>query len=281
MRVLLVGSLPPPATERSRALLAEVLRLRRQGDSVEVLSPTRDTVAHRYLELGGPGAALEIALAARRADRVVVELRPGFPFEETGGRARRAVGLCALAAGLAAARADVTLRLHSIHDLPGGPGGRAADVLFKVADRVEAGDESTLAELSAVLGAEGRVLCLAAPPLPPPSKGEPDGRLAGDASVEAVTALVRARAAGERARLLGDPVEVDGPVRGSSRVPLWEWVPRPGAGIPQVVQASLTEPRASGARRIVRVALENAEAHPVTRPLALGARALRRAATGA
>ena len=155
MRVLVVGSLPPPVTDRSRGLLAEVIRRRAEGAAVEVLSPTDYSVAHSYLEMPGPASAVEIALAARGADMVIVQLQPGFPFDEGAGRAGRAVGLGVLTTALRSVRGEVTVRLHSIHDLPHGVGGRAAEALWAVASHIDVGDEETLSRLVALVGDAG------------------------------------------------------------------------------------------------------------------------------
>jgi hypothetical protein len=275
VRTVVLGSLPPPVTERSRSLLAEVVRLRREGGEVEVVSPRADTVAHRYLELPGPAAALELALATRGADRVVVQLEPGFPADEDAGRARRAIGLGAIALALAYGHGEVVVRLHSIHDLPRGAGGRAAESLWTVADRIEAGSEETLEQLESALPAPHRSkLRLATETV---MLGGDRGRsadLGAGASYEAVTDLVRARAAAARMRVLSDP-DVAAGLRAPARVSLWQWQPVPGAGVPPFGKA-MPGARAQGgvARRVARTVLVAAEERPATRP---AARAVRRA----
>ncbi|HLI44244.1 MAG TPA: hypothetical protein VKU92_07220 [Acidimicrobiales bacterium] len=276
MRAVVVGSLPPPITERSRSLLAEVLRLRREGCEVEVVSPRADTVAHRYLELPGPAAALELGLACRGADRVVVQLEPGFPAGDQSGRAGRALGLGAIALVLAYKRSEVVIRLHSIHDLPRGAGGRAAESLWAVADRIDAGSEETFEQLvSSVPAAHRAKLQLATEMVALGGDRSRSADLGAGASYEAVTDLVRARAAEARMRVLSAPGVGAAPTRGPARVPLWQWQPVPGAGVPPLAQ-SLSNERAHGtlARRMARAALVAAEEHPATRP---AARAIRRA----
>lgn len=276
MKVLVVGSLPPPLTDRARGLLAEIVRRRREGETIEVLSPTPHSVAHRYLELPGPASALEIGLAARGAEALVVQLQPGFPFEEAAGRTGRAIGLGALVAVLRHFKGGVTLRLHSLHDLPGGAGGRAAEALWAVADRIEVGDEETRARLSSLFGeAVQAKIELAVAPLK--VGGPRDVRPVGaEADLDAVTAVVRARAASERASLLADPVDGGGQVRAEPRAALWEWVPTPGLGVPDWANPKEASAASTpGMLKAARKMLYAAEARALTRPLAKGARILR------
>lgn len=274
MKVLVVGSLPPPLTERARALLAEVVRRREEGAEVEVLSPSPNTVAHHHIEVPGPGAALEVALAARGVDEVVVQIEPGFPFAAAAGRAGRTLGLGALARALQASRAGVILRLHSVHDLPGGAGGRAAEALWALASRIEAGDEATLETLRAVLSPEAAAkLALALPPLELGARRATHERLGGGAGLEAATELVRARAAGDRAALVGRKKGAAGPI------PLGEWVPSPGAGVPDWGEVPGAEhPAERLSRRAARAVLHAADGVYLTRPLARGVRVARRLA---
>lgn len=279
MKVVVVGSLPPPVTERARNLLAEVLRLRREGAEVEVISPRPDTVAHRYLGATGGLAALELVYAIRRTDSVVVQIEPGFPVDERSGRMARAVGLGTLALALRWTRGEVVLRLYSMHDLPRGAGGRAADLLWATAHRIEVGTEETLSRLESSLGsAERAKLSLSTGTVALGGARDGSAAVEANASLEAVTRLVRARAAADRSRLLADPVDAAGQVRAQARVALWEWQPAPGAGIPEFAAMSGTAAgvRESRARRAARALLVAAEARPVSRPLARLARAGRR-----
>ncbi|MGO9559613.1 MAG: hypothetical protein ACLPQS_03825 [Acidimicrobiales bacterium] len=280
MRVLVVGSLPPPVTDRARGLLAEVLRRRAEGAAVEVLSPTDYSVAHAYLEMPGPASAVEIALAARGADAVVVQLQPGFPFDEGAGRAGRAIGLGALTTALRSVKGEVTVRLHSIHDLPHGVGGRAAEALWAVASNIEVGDEETRSRLLTLVGdAVKDKISLAVAPLQIGNLLDPGSDLGGDATLDIVTATVRARAAAERRSVLADPVDAAGRVHAQPRVALWEWSPHPGAGVPDWGSAAaLSPPSGSVVTRAARAALYAAESRALTRPLARGARIARRLA---
>ncbi len=271
MRVLVVGSLPPPLSERARGLLAEVVRLRSEGNEVEILSPRANTVAHRHIAAPGAAAALEVALAARGSDEVVLQLEPGFPFAASAGRAGRAVGLGALATALKSCGLPVTLRLHSVHDLPGGPGGRAAEGLWALARRIEVGGEETLESLQAVLSPETAAkLALGLPPLQLGSGRRPETALVGGANLEDATALVRARSAADRSLI------TRGRGEGVAELPLGEWLPSPGAGVPFPGELQ-RQPRPSTplARRAGRAVLHAADSASLTRPLARGLRVAR------
>lgn len=281
MNVLVIGSLPPPATPRSRALLREVLAQRATGATVEVVSPTPYAVAHRYLELSGAGAAVEIALAVRRVDRVVVQLEPGFPLPPGAGRARRALGLGALATALRQARGEVVLRLYDALDLPQGLGGRPALALWSLATRIEVGDADTAEVLSAVLPAEIASRVEVDVSVRDGDSSSPRGHeSAGDPhatpDLASATRLVRARTADVRTRVLS-PRDPSGPAAEQTVLPLWQWVPVPGAGVPEWADAAPApgDPGSLG-RRAARAVLYAAERSELTRPLARGARLARR-----
>ena len=125
MRVLVVGSLPPPEGERAKALRSEVVRLLAEGHSVEVVAPNPAAAAHRYLLPVGLAGCLRLATMVGRYDAVVVQVEPGLPARPQAGRLEQAASLAAFSLALRHGR-DVVLRLERVLDLPGGPGGRAA-----------------------------------------------------------------------------------------------------------------------------------------------------------
>jgi hypothetical protein len=295
MKVLVVGSLPPPLTERSRSLLAAVLRYRREGAEVCVLSPSQESVAHENLAMSGPMSTLEIARAARGADIAVVQLEPGIAVDEFATRAGRAIGLGGLTLALRRAGCEVVLRLHSLEELPLGVGGRAARELFSLAGRIEVGSDETGATLAAAFGSE--VAKKIVPSDSPVDLGDRREEGAGESSafgsrgpaklaaglsaeptLESVTALVRSRAAAVRARLVFVDQREPAANGVEPALALWEWAPRPGLGVPRFVSdMSTTEPdTGSPARRAARALLVAAEDRPLTRPLARGVRAIRR-----
>jgi hypothetical protein len=284
MKVLVIGSVPPPTGGHRAALLAEVLRLRRQGHDTEIVALDHLATAHRYL--AGPGliAVGEIALLARRADAVIVQLEAGLPVRRSAGRGERALALTALAAVLRRCP-DVTLRMQNRDDMTRGLGGRPATELWKVARRIEVGDEAMRVELAALLGPLGDRVSIAtdrsdvALPLTAGLGGWGDG---ADATAAHVQAIVRVRAAAERASLARrGRLPVDG--EPEARVPQWEWLPAPGAGVPDLgpirmasdgsrrrPAASETASRARrmSARRVATSVLAAAERRSVTRPVA-------------
>lgn len=282
MNVIVIGSVPPPLGGRRDSLLSEALALSAEGHDVEILAPGTLGAAHRYLATTGLGAALEIGFAARRAGSVVVQLEPGLPVRAQAGRAERAASLLALRVALQRTP-EVVLRLDHLDDLPGGPGGRAALELWKAADRIEVGDEQAHAQLAGLLGPLGVRVHLAsvreqsfgpvAASLAPSSPSEwGDG---ADATADAVTEVVRRRAATERAAL----AQRRQPGRHQeARVPLWQWLPWPGGGVPPLgppgrSAGSGPGVRApTGLRRVAVRILAATERRPATRPLARLAR---------
>ncbi len=236
MRVIVVGSVPPPSGGHRGALLAEVLRLRSQGHEVEIVSLDPLAASHSYLAAPGVPAAIEAGLLARRADVLIVQLEPGLPVRNGAGRAERAAALMAMARALRGA--DVTLRLHHPDDLPGGPGGRAGIELWAAARRIEVGSESLRDELAGILGPLAERLVVAVGPDDGPDRLDGasleswgDG---ADATAAQVMSLVRLRAAAEREHLWHRGM-LDEPGRERpARVAQWQWLPAPGAGVPDL-----------------------------------------------
>jgi hypothetical protein len=255
MKILVVGSVPPPLGGHRGSLLAEVLRLRREGHGVEIFSLDRLAAAHRYL--AGPGLAtvVQIGVFARRADAVIVQLEPGLPVRRSAGRSERRAVLSALAAILRRCP-DVTLRLCQPSDLPGGLGGRAALGLWKAAGRIEVGNEEARAELAGLLGPlDGRLSSMADAPIDP---GQPvDAGLGGwgdgaDATASRVFTVVRARAAAQR-ESLASRARLGVPGAGlENRVPQWQWLPAPDAGVGDLGPfCTVRSPGGHGLRRAV------------------------------
>ncbi len=240
MKMLVVGSVPPPSGGHRDSLLREVIRLRQEGHDVDVVSLDRLSAAHRYLSAPGFPVGLEVALLARRADGVVLQIEPGLPVRHSAGRLERSLSLLLLAAALRLAP-EVTLRLDSLDDLPGGQGGRAAVELWKAADRIEVADDATGSRLQGILGPLGSKVAVAPGSIYGTRRaatsylaaldGWSDGALTTASQIQAA---VRARAAAQRVAL-GAQGQL--PVKGGGRgvrVQQWQWLPAPGAGVPEL-----------------------------------------------
>lgn len=275
MRVVVVGSLPPPDNETSRRLLAEVLSYREKSDEVTVVAPSDYAVAHHRLNLRAPTWPAELARLIRGAGEVVVQIEPGFPLSPGAGRARRTASLAALALCLRTARASVTVRVPSLYVLPLGLGGRVAGMLWGAADRIVAGDDETEAVLLRLGPALAGKVEGAAPVSEPPRPALEALEGTGADLLQSATALVRARAASERSLLAR---RSSPPGFSPVRVPLWEWVPEPGAGVPRfggLPEVHRPVPAPPPQVSITRALLYAAERRPATRPFARGARRAR------
>jgi hypothetical protein len=198
MRVLVVGTVPPPGGEQARALGLEAARLVAAGHDVEVLSPDPRSAAHRHGVLGGPLLALRLASLAPRFDALVLRVERGLPFGEESGRGARAATLALLGAALRLWR-DVTIRLDTPVPIPGGLGGRASRGLWAHASAIVVWNEDDREQL---LGAPGVVAerVSVAPPASPERSAPPAGWAVetDDRLRESVLTLVRARAQADR-----------------------------------------------------------------------------------
>jgi hypothetical protein len=200
MKVLVVGSLPPPERPRSERLRAAVAGLLAEGHTIEVVAVDPIATAHRYLAAGGVPACLQLLTIMPRFDAVVVQLQPGLPVRAKARGFERALslGVFALALGRGG---EVELRLDSLDDFPGGPGGPAAGRIWRRAGRIVLGDEEQLARFLAALGRRGESLALSSSPEIVRADDDGGWGEGADASVEDVLALVRKRAARERRAL--------------------------------------------------------------------------------
>jgi hypothetical protein len=199
MRVLVIGTLPPPRLPRSASLLAYVDRLESAGDEVLVVPVGVGPTGRRTGGISGR-AGLDVLLAAllrrRGSDRLVLQVEPALAGSLDAGRLRRAASLSALAGALAGWR-DVEVRLESFDDLPGGVGGRAAAALWARATRVVVPTSEQREALHSLAG-----VALDRVEVEPRPAGEVAGQPAwptGDAvSRDSVLAVVRRRAAADR-----------------------------------------------------------------------------------
>ncbi len=267
MRVLVVGSLPPPDGERAKALRSEVVRLLAEGHSVEVVAPNPVAAAHRYLPAGLPGC-LRLAKMLGRYDSGVVQVEPGLPVRTQAGPLEQAASLAAFSLALRRGR-EVVLRLERVLDLPGGPGGRAALRVWQSAWRIEVGSEDERAALVRAAGAIADRVVVSRAEAADPGLDDGGWGEGADASAENVLELVRRRAARERRAVANSA---------SARILGWDRLPAPGIAMAEF-DASLPEPAPPprGLGGLARSALALADRTPL-RPVATAARTARRQA---
>jgi hypothetical protein len=265
--VLVVGSLPPPCDERRSSLLEKVLELKASGREVTVLSADPLAVAHHYLPATGVVSALGTFAKGRRFAEVVLQIEPGLPVRGRAGRLERAAALTALAAALGRL-GRVTLRLDHPDDLVGGYGGRPAVMLWQQADRIEVGSEEVGKAITGLLG-EGAADVVVVARRPVGSTPRPDGD-ADWQGAEAMTAadvvtVVRKRAAERRTHLADAGLLQPASSDGITRVPQWEWLPAPGAGVPDLGAVPRKSPAPSPLRKVATPMLVAAERHAWSR----------------
>ena len=267
MKVLVLGSLPPPVRPRSQSLRAEVVALLADGNTVEVVSPDPVATAHRYLSASGLPGCAQLWTMVSGFDSMVVQLQPGLPVRPKAGPLERALSLVAFSLVMSRGR-HVVLRLESPEDLPGGPGGRWAARLWRKAERVVVKDEDQRASFRQALGKRAEHIDVVV--LGSDAAEDDDGGWgeAGDASIEDVLALVRKRAARERRALASsDAAHFAG----------WDCLPAPGLAMTEADAALLG---AGDAPRkpadLARKALAAADRRPSLWRLARAARLARR-----
>ena len=260
MRILVVGSLPPPECARAESLRAEVVGLLAEGHTVEVVATDPVATAHRYITPGGIPACVRLWPMVSGFDSIVVQLQPGLPVRERAGRLERDLSLIALSLALRRGR-HVVIRLEHLDDLPGGPGGRGALLLWRSADRIVVGTEDQLAALVAAVGGPTESAVTGPPREHGASEIDADDGEWGegtDISTEDVLELVRIRAARERRELTGS---------GCARLPGWDRLPAAGVASSELDLALTKPPR--GPRTpggLARSALAIADRRPLLRP---------------
>jgi len=267
VRVLVVGSLPPPERARAEALRAQVVDLLAEGHTVEVVGLDPVATAHRYLAASGVPGCLQLAAMVRGFDLVVVQLQPGLPVRARAGQFERALSLRAFAFALRRAR-HVVVRIESMEDLPGGPGGRAALRVWRGAERIVVGDEDQRDRFVDAVGRHAELLAVSSPEPRRTDDDEGSWGDSSDASLENVLELVRLRAARERRSLASsDAVHLAG----------WDRLATPGMAMTESDVALLGPPE--GPRKpadLARKALAAADRRPSLWRLARAARLARR-----
>lgn len=178
MRVLVVGSYPPPAHGESHRTVATVHRLGAQGDTVNVLS-RRGSAAQFRGETSGPRGAFNTWWRGRGHDAVFVQVESGAPLRISHGRRARldrAVDCVAWGLALRLLR-EVTLVVPDTDVVPRSVGGRTGRFLWTAADHLLVSSERGRRRLVDEGGApEARVeIPAAAPTVARPAGGGWDG----------------------------------------------------------------------------------------------------------
>jgi hypothetical protein len=137
VRVLVVGSYPPPAHGEAHRTVATVHRLGAGGDDVEVLS-RRGSAAHLRGPISGPAGAFLTWWRGRGYDAVVVQIESGAPLRVSHGRRARIDRVVdCLSWGLALrGLRTVTLVVADTDIVPRSVGGRSGSFLWTAADRI-------------------------------------------------------------------------------------------------------------------------------------------------
>jgi len=142
VRVLVVGSYPPPAHGEAYRTVATVHRLGARGDAVDVLS-RRGSAAQLRGPIAGPAGAFNLWWQGRRYDAVVVHVESGAPLRVSHGRwARvdRVVDCLSWGLALRLVR-DVTLVVPDPDVVPRSVGGRSGRFLWTAADHLMVASE--------------------------------------------------------------------------------------------------------------------------------------------
>jgi len=142
VRVLVVGSYPPPARAEAHRTVATVHRLGAQGDDVDVLS-SRGSAATRRGPIAGPAGALQVWWRGRHYDAVVVHVESGAPLRVSHGRRARidrVVDCFSWGVALRLLR-DVTLVVPDPDVVPRSVGGRSGRFLWTAADHLKVASE--------------------------------------------------------------------------------------------------------------------------------------------
>ena len=137
MRVLVIGSYPPPAGGEGHRTIATVHRLSAQGDTVDVLSAVGSAAQLRGA-ISGPLGAFHAWKHGRKYDAIVVQIESAAPLRMAQGRRARVdrVADC-FAWGFALRRLrQVTLVVPDTDAVHRSVGGRTGRFLWTAADRI-------------------------------------------------------------------------------------------------------------------------------------------------
>ncbi len=150
MRVLMVGPYPPARDGIANYAVQEVIRLRRDGHDVEVLSPG-PSAAHHHLDLRSRRGPLALGQRLGSYDRVIVQFHPDVFYPAGAGTARHVATSLGLAAAFSRGP-DVEVRVHEAdYSLrPGSARALAMGAMWRRARRVAVHTEDERRALTAV-----------------------------------------------------------------------------------------------------------------------------------
>ncbi|MCU1491174.1 MAG: hypothetical protein JWM85_2579 [Acidimicrobiaceae bacterium] len=198
MRVLVVGTVPPPGGEAARALALAAADLAAEGNEIEVLSPEFSSAAHRQARLDGFRLPFQLAAAARDFDALVLRIQPGLPFRPDARRLTRAAILALIGLALRG-YSQVTIYLDTPVPIPWGLGGRPTKGLWSRATTVVVENAEDRKNLLAVPGMDPDRVLIAPRQVPARSVISTGWSLEHEEEPWAeVLALVRSRAATTR-----------------------------------------------------------------------------------
>ena len=197
MRILVIGSYPPPAGAESQQTVETVHRLGAEGNEVHVLS-TPGSAAEVLGPVAGPVGALEALRVGRRYDAVVVQVESASPLRmvhRRGARIDRAVDCFMWGLVLRRLR-HTTLVVPDPDAVHRSLGGRTGRFLWNAADLVIVTSEYGRRRLVEEGGASAtRVAILAVAP----RSGRPDrDDWNGVRGAPAIMTQIRRRAADDR-----------------------------------------------------------------------------------
>jgi hypothetical protein len=142
VRVLVIGSYPPPPCREARRTVAAVHRFGARGDDVDVLS-TPGSAAQFRGPVAGPRGAWETWRLGRRYDAVVVHVERDAPLRTIHGRRARLDRVVdCFSWGFALRRLrNVTLVVEDTDVVHRSIGGRTGRYLWTAARAIQAGSE--------------------------------------------------------------------------------------------------------------------------------------------
>jgi hypothetical protein len=197
VRVLVVGSYPPPATGEAHRTVATVHRLGAQGDHVDVLS-RRGSAAQARGRITGPLGALHTWWRGRGYDAVVVQVESGTPLRVSHSRRARIDRLVDCFTWGVAIRLlrEVTLVVPDTDVVPRSVGGRTGRFLWTAPDHIIVASERGRRRLVDEGGAPAHRVEL--PAAAPGAARRPDESWDGVTDTNDAMERIRSRAAADR-----------------------------------------------------------------------------------